>query len=293
MAQTLNSEIIEVNETARPEMLGAVADDGGAQTDETQEANNSTADDMTLLPASPAAGDAYYFGGFGEFNTLTLNISTAGAGTWSIVWEYWDGAAWSALSGVTDNTNGFTTGGVNDVTFTEPSNWETTTVTTIDAYWIRARVDTFTGITTQPLGQESSVTGVRSLVAKTRGSISMGPNTDVAESGNHNSIHQDKQAVSEGWEVSFEKQLISTLGGLETLGLYDSTNQRLLGHSGEAPLTPPDSIEIVCKDMSGTVDSKYLLRGALIILDDATIEDEDFSIVSLTSHLNYRPEKTA
>jgi len=33
---------------------GAVADDGGTQTDETTAANDATTDDMTLLPASPA-----------------------------------------------------------------------------------------------------------------------------------------------------------------------------------------------------------------------------------------------
>jgi len=40
----------------------AYADDGGTFTDESTEALDSTADDMTLLPATPAQEDAYYWG---------------------------------------------------------------------------------------------------------------------------------------------------------------------------------------------------------------------------------------
>jgi len=142
-------------------MGGAVADDGGVQTDETTAANDATINDMTLLPAVPAVGDAYYFGHATEmFSKLKLKIGTAGAGVWTITWEYWNGSAWTALSGVTDGTTHFrATAGDHEVTFTLPSNWAKTTIEAINAYWIRARVSAYTSITTQPKGTQSWIWG--------------------------------------------------------------------------------------------------------------------------------------
>jgi hypothetical protein len=140
-------------------LAAAIADDGGAFTDETTAAGNATADDLTLLPAAPAVNDAYYFGGNDPFVSLQLNVSTAGVGTYTITWEYYDGIGWVALSGVTDGTSGFTVSGENTVSFTQPLDWATTTVNTQGPfYYIRARVSAFTSITTQPLGQSSDVT---------------------------------------------------------------------------------------------------------------------------------------
>lgn len=141
-----------------PGVSGAVADDGGTQTTETAAANDSTADDMTLLPATPAAGDAYYFAADDKFDGMELNISTAGSGTWSITWEYYDGSAWTALSNVVDDTNGFTTAGRNLITWDEPNDWATTSVNGISGvYWVRARVSSYSSVTTQPLGQQAFI----------------------------------------------------------------------------------------------------------------------------------------
>jgi len=138
----------------------AIADDGGSLTNETTEANNAEADDMTLLPAAPAVGDAYYFGEETIFSEIDLNVSTAGAGTWDIVWEYYDGSSWVALSNVTDGTTDFQTAGVNTVEWDIPSDWTSTNVNNTEGqYFVRARLDTFTSISTQPLGQEVDVSG--------------------------------------------------------------------------------------------------------------------------------------
>ena len=127
----------------------------GSYTDETTAAQNATANDMTLLPAVPAQNDAYYFGFDKLFDVMTLNIGTPGVGVWTITWEYWNGA-WTALSGVTDGTTGFTAAsGSHDVSFTRPGDWATTVVNAITKYWIRARVSAYTSITTQPKGTQS------------------------------------------------------------------------------------------------------------------------------------------
>lgn len=143
--------------TVNPQsMKGAIADDGGSQTDETTAANNATANDMTLLPTIPAVNDAYYFGSDEPFLNLRINIGQNGAGTWTIVWEYYNGATWASISDVNDGTSGFRAGtGNKEVKFSPPTDWATTSVSGINAFWVRARVSSYTSITTQPLGTQS------------------------------------------------------------------------------------------------------------------------------------------
>lgn len=137
---------------------GAVADDGGVQTDETVAANNDTASDMTLLPAVPAVDDGYYFGRASIWEWLELRMGTAGIGTWDINWEYWNGSSWSPLSNVIDGTIGFRATGTRLVTFTMPLDWAQTTVGGIASlYWIRARVSAYTSIVTQPKGTRAFI----------------------------------------------------------------------------------------------------------------------------------------
>jgi len=134
-------------------LSGAVADDGDVQTDETVEANNDTADDMTLLPVTPAVDDAYYFGKSSLWDWLELRMGTAGIGTWDIAWEYWNGAGWAFLADVADNTSSFRVAGTRLVSFTRPPDWAQTIVGGIAGlYWIRARVSAYTSIVTQPKG---------------------------------------------------------------------------------------------------------------------------------------------
>lgn len=138
---------------------GAVADDGGSQTDQTAAARNDTTGDMTLLPTTPAQEDAYYFGHDKEFHTLWLLISQQGDGVWTITWEYWNGSTWAALSGVDDNTNGLTaTVGLRYCSFTVPGDWADQTVQSLTMRWIRARVSAYTSKIDNPLGTRAWVT---------------------------------------------------------------------------------------------------------------------------------------
>lgn len=155
---TSTTFIVGQSPSAQTSLTGALADDGGVFTDETTAANNATANDMTLLPATPATDDAYYFGWDTEMPTkIDVNIGTQGVGVWTITWEYYNGS-WTALSGVTDNTSGFTAAaGTHSVTWTKPSDATSTTLQTIDAYWVRGRVSAYTSVTTQPLGTQAWV----------------------------------------------------------------------------------------------------------------------------------------
>ena len=126
----------------------AFLDDGGVFTDETTDFNDDGANDCPLMPATEEIDDAFYYGSSNKFRGLNLNIGTAGVGN-TIVWEYWDGSAWSSLT-VTDNTVGFTVLGSNTVTFIPYADWAKTTINSSEQYWIRSRVSV-AAFTTQPL----------------------------------------------------------------------------------------------------------------------------------------------
>ncbi|MBA7708076.1 hypothetical protein ES703_116963 [subsurface metagenome] len=138
---------------------GAVADDGGAQTDETAAAQEATADDMTLLPVCTNGGlvvdDAYYFGFAYLWDRLWLNVSTAGVGNYALAHEYWDGDSWELLPDLVDDTSEFTISGLNKMDFTRPGDWALKVEQGMNLYWMRARVTAVVAYTAQPLGAQA------------------------------------------------------------------------------------------------------------------------------------------
>ena len=140
--------------TNRMSMLGAVHSSTVLVT-QTPGSNNQTPNDLTFLTSSPAVGQAYNFGFDTRGRYMTINVGTAGAGTYTITWEYYSSTSSSyiAVEGLSDGTNGFQTAGTSTVSFSMPGNdWIRSDVNGITAYWIRARLSTFTSLTTQPLG---------------------------------------------------------------------------------------------------------------------------------------------
>lgn len=134
-------------------------DDGGAFIDySTEAAEESTLNDVFLLPAIPASSDAFYFGANYKFNRLAIKLDTPGVGTWTIVWEYSQaGANWNTLDFSVQEITDFTE---TEQTFIQnifeiPSDWvikdganHVNNITT--NYWVRARVSAYSAVTTQP-----------------------------------------------------------------------------------------------------------------------------------------------
>ena len=122
-----------------------MADDGGALTDETTNANSTTTNDMTLTPVTPVNDDRYYFGHNEQFGQLKLDITDAGSG-FTITWEYHNGTIWTALSGVVDNTNSFSALGENIVSWTIPGDWVDQTINSQGPFrYVRAVVGSVAG----------------------------------------------------------------------------------------------------------------------------------------------------
>jgi hypothetical protein len=134
---------------------GAVADDGGVETDETAQARDATANDMTLLPAAPAVGDAYMLGSTYKADVFWLNIGTAGAGNWTLQMFYWDGAAWVASVDEVETSAQFQASGLKSWRHTPQGDWATKVIQGMDLYWVRIEVVNFVNIVTQPLGTQS------------------------------------------------------------------------------------------------------------------------------------------
>jgi hypothetical protein len=138
-------------------------DDLATYTDYTAEALSVATDDVVLLPPSGdiEVGDLFLLGFLTETDHVWFDISTAGVGAWVLTWEYWNGAAWLPLAGVTDGTNGFKTAGVNALTFTKPINMAKRLEDGKGPFfYIRARVTTGDAApTTRPLGKLISPMG--------------------------------------------------------------------------------------------------------------------------------------
>ncbi len=113
-------------------------------TDETSDAASTGDGDVSLFPASEEVGDYVAFGAKDAFTTLIIDYAngTAGVGG-AVAWEYWNGKAWAALTGVADATVGFTLAAADDlkVTWNQPSDWNKRQINAGPAlYYVRAKV---------------------------------------------------------------------------------------------------------------------------------------------------------
>ena len=117
----------------------AIADDGGAFTDETADFASATTADVLIFPATPVAADAFYFGHIAKFTEIRVLVSTAST-TGTIVWEYYNGATWSTLTLTSQHTN-FSRVGLRVFTFAVPGSWATTTINSQGPFfYVRARL---------------------------------------------------------------------------------------------------------------------------------------------------------
>lgn len=96
---------------------------------------------------------------FGYTNAMGFFFEdyTAGAGNWTITWEYWNGSAWVELPspGFYDTSNGFRAAGMQSVAFHRPDDWVNYLIDGATLFWIRGRVSSYTSVTKQPLGTQA------------------------------------------------------------------------------------------------------------------------------------------
>lgn len=121
--------------------------------DETTECNEDTPGDVTL---PSALTEVYEFAGDNQFRSLWFNISTSTNAIWELEWQYYDGVSYVAFDDVVDGTNAFTLGGLHNVVwaFPEAGAWPKAELHSIEGYWVRVEVTSFTSLTVPPLGRQ-------------------------------------------------------------------------------------------------------------------------------------------
>lgn len=158
-SNTCNNEVFVANKSNIANITHIKSDDGGVFTD----IFPMVAYPTDLWPAVPADNDALYIGidssiiDSGPFDSVVFDLaSTFEYHTAAVVleYEYWNGA-WVALS-VQDGTDQFQTTGVNSIHWEQPSDWTTTAVDGVTAYWIRVVIDATGGtVFTAPPSQQN------------------------------------------------------------------------------------------------------------------------------------------
>lgn len=109
--------------------------DGAAYTDLSRDML-SFGRDSAVVPLLASAG-ALYFGRFKPFAALYAEVKVPNAVAASLTLEYWNGAAWAAVSGLVDDSDAFSRSGF--IQFDKPEDWESTAVNGQDGYFIRIR----------------------------------------------------------------------------------------------------------------------------------------------------------
>lgn len=140
------------------------ASGAGTYTDETTDIGSATANDVAVPPIAQQ-DDAIYFGSTIPFYELKLTVGRAGVYVGTLVWEYYNGSQWVALTCVDGTATGGApfkaTAGVKYVTFDEPSDWAPVAVNSVTRYWIRCRCSAFTSVGTAPLITQGWVASTR------------------------------------------------------------------------------------------------------------------------------------
>lgn len=133
---------------------------GASFVDNTTEARSNIAGQtpFALFQGPTVTSDEAYFGLPSKFDRITFAFGTAGVqnAAVTLAWEYWNGTAWVALSGVADGTTKLTANG--KVTWTLPTDWATKSVNSVTCFWVRVRF-TAGSWTTNPLVNYSIITG--------------------------------------------------------------------------------------------------------------------------------------
>lgn len=149
-----------LDDTTRRNATEVQIDNGGVFTDAWGAASNETTGDFALLPTPLTVNDALYFGHTVPFTGIDVVVETPGEGTWSVSWEYWNGASWAVIPNVDDAAQGWRPldAGYVSVRFAAPAGWAARTSpagTGLNLYFVRARLSAHTTTTTAPVGSRA------------------------------------------------------------------------------------------------------------------------------------------
>lgn len=123
-------------------------------------------EDVRILPVIPAINDGIYIGSENFFNKVYFDITLASSGSPSIQWEYYNGSAWIALSGVIDNTNNFLNIGMREVSFDLPNDWKQKQIVATKRHDGKAEWELMTPTSTVNMNLNETVVGASGATGK-------------------------------------------------------------------------------------------------------------------------------
>jgi hypothetical protein len=144
---------VDENEIVAPREAFQIDDSSSVVTDFTAESKNDASDDVTPFPSPPDTDDSFYVAALHEISGVRINVTTAAVHAEVLIWEYWTGAAWSALSVLTDPSDLFRIEGDHLITWDVPSDMAQTASALSGLTWflVRVRVSGAPVFTTEPL----------------------------------------------------------------------------------------------------------------------------------------------
>lgn len=160
-------------------------------------------------------GDVVYWGAIQTFSKVRLAATSDGASNVTLVFEFFNGTAFVALAGVVDGTSAFTTAATpQDITFTVPGTWATTTIseTSPTLFWIRARV---TVITTAYSAVQSTTFAIATLAAAATTAI-LGQAPVAYDIGTAPGSGENRAPEVIGWGIPLPAGIVASGSGLFT-----------------------------------------------------------------------------
>lgn len=201
---------------------------GTAFVDVTTAFNDATSANLEPFPTTEAVGDYFAVGrASSTFDRITFDYAggTAGVGG-VVVWEYWNGSAWTALAGVSDATAGFTTAIADGlvVSWTVPVDWARNTISGVTAYYVRARITTV--YTTNPVLDQGFVQGNNVTGFVGGETLEIRDGTDAVRVVVFTAADQTREAVRDRINATLASNVASVVG---TQLRLSSTIQGALG----------------------------------------------------------------
>jgi hypothetical protein len=98
--------------------------------------------------------DKIYIGSNYPFWQAQIQVGTNGAGNWTNVSYYWNGA-WTAVVGENDGSNSFLQGtGLKFISHVPQGDWALSIIQGMNLYWMMVRTDNWVNRVTKPLGTQ-------------------------------------------------------------------------------------------------------------------------------------------
>jgi len=121
--------------------------------DKTAQARSTAAGDCKLPPMSPLQTDRIYIGSNYIFPQIWINHSQVGAGNWTNIAYYWNGA-WVACVDEAGDTDFQTATGFRMVQHTPQGDWALSTIMGMNLYWMKIECTNFINQATAPLATQ-------------------------------------------------------------------------------------------------------------------------------------------